>query len=145
MAQLQSLSIGGNTVADFIVEQGTETGTITGTQYSSTNPNGEAISGTVTWYWEKWNSGIVKCYGELTITDTTTAEQVNSITANLPSGLFISRLRPICSMSDWTIDNVYENPVTTDTLSQLRLAYWARKAATNIEHKFTVMIYGKWK
>lgn len=30
MAQLKSLSIGGNTVADFIVEQGTETGTTTG-------------------------------------------------------------------------------------------------------------------
>lgn len=144
MAQLQSLSIGGNTVADFIVEQGTETGTTTGIQYSSTNPSGQVISGTVTWYWEKWNSGIVKCYGELIITDTVTAEQVNSVIANLPSGLFISRLRPICSMSDWTIDNVYENPVT-DTLSQMRLAYWARKAATNIEHRFTVMIYGKWK
>lgn len=144
MAQLQSLSIGGNTVADFIVEQGTETGATTGTQYSSTSSSGEATSGTITWYWEKWNSGIAKCYGEFTITDTTTAEQVNSITANLPSGLFISRLRPICSMSDWTIDNIYENPVT-DTLSQVRLAYWARKAATNIEHKFAVMIYGKWK
>lgn len=144
MAQLQSLSIGGNTVADFIIKQGTETGTTTGIQYSSTNPNGETISGTVTWYWEKWNSGIVKCYGEFIITDTTTAEQVNSVIANLPSSLFVSRLRPICSMSDWTIDNVYENPVT-DTLSQVRLAYWARKAATNIEHRFTVMIYGKWK
>ena len=144
MAQLKSLSIDGNPVADFIVEQGAETGTTSGKQYSSTNSDGVTTSGTVTWYWEKWASGIAKCYGELVTTDSVTAEQVNSITADLPSGLFTSRLRPICSMSDWTIDNVYENPVS-DTLSQVRLAYWARKAASNIEHKFTIMIYGKWK
>lgn len=141
MAQLKSLSIGGNSVADFIVEQGHGETSATGDQYS---PSGNiTTSGSATWYWEKWNSGIAKCYGEISVEDTTTAGQVNSITANLPSGLFISRLRPVCSMSDWSIDNVYENPVT-DTLAQLRLAYWARAAAT-VQRKFAVVIYGKWK
>lgn len=144
MAQLKSLSINGSPVADFIVQQGTQTETATGTQYSSKSSSGEATSGSVTWYWEKWNSGIAKCYGEITVTDATTAGQVNTITANLPSNLFVSRLRPVCSMSDWTIDNVYENPVT-DILSQLRLAYFARGASSSIAHNFTVIIYGKWK
>ena len=41
MAQLQSLSIGGNTVADFVVEQGTSD----------------------IWTYRKWNSGIAECWG----------------------------------------------------------------------------------
>lgn len=143
MAQLKSLTIDGNPMADFIVEQGTETNTITGVQYSSSSSSGTATSGTVTWYWEKWNSGKAICYGEIIISDTTTAGQSNSLTADLPSGLFVSRLRPVCSMSDWTIDNIYENPAP-NKLSQLRLAYFAR-AAADIEHTFTVIMYGKWK
>lgn len=141
MAQLNSLSIGGSPVADFIVERGHEGTSAAGSQY---NASGNiTTSGSATWYWEKWNSGIAKCYGEISVEDTTTAGQVNSITADLPSGLFVSRLRPVCSMSDWSIDNVYENPVT-DTLSQLRLAYWARAAAT-VQRKFSVVICGTWK
>lgn len=141
MAQLKSLSILGKPVVDFIVEHGNEEASAAGSQYSTSG--NIATSGSATWYWEKWNSGTAKCYGEISVEDTTTAGQVNSITANLPSGLFISRLTPVCSMSDWTIDNVYENPAT-DTLSQLRLAYFAR-AAAKIQHKFAVVIYGKWK
>ena len=37
MAQLKSLTIDGNPMADFILEQGTETNTITGIQYSSSS------------------------------------------------------------------------------------------------------------
>lgn len=142
MAQVKTLNIDGSYVADFIVEQGTETVTCTGDQYSSSGRITTG-TGTTTWFWEKWNSGIAKCWGEFTIHDTVTANQYNALKAPLPSGLFKSRLMGICSMSDWTIDSTYDNS-RDNPLTEFQLVYWAARAST-ATRKFTVYMFGKWK
>lgn len=71
MAQLKSLSIGGNTVADFIVEQGT--------------------SGI--WTYRKWNSGIAECWGTAFISVLCKNQSgscwfTDDLAIALPTGLF---------------------------------------------------------
>lgn len=142
MAQVKTLNINGSDVADFIIEQGTETVTCKGDMYSSSG-RVTTGTGTTTWFWEKWNSGIAKCWGEFTVTDTTTANQYNALKAPLPRGLFKSRLMGLCSMSDWTIDSTYDN-TRDNLLTEFQLVYWAARASTSTR-KFTVYIYGTWK
>lgn len=142
MAQLNSLSIGGSPVADFIVERGTSSVAATGDQYTSSGRI-TITGGTAKWYWAKYNSGVVECWGELTISDTTTEGQYNAIKAALPSNLFKTRLMAICSMSDWTIDSTYDNS-RDNPLTEFQLVYWARKSNTT-DRKFTVHMYGTWK
>lgn len=53
MAQLQSLSIGGQPVADFVFEKGTYEGTYTALNKSQT----------IRWYYKKWANGDVELWG----------------------------------------------------------------------------------
>ena len=72
MAQLKSLTIDGNTMSDFIVEQGT--------------------SGI--WAYRKWNSGISECWGTASINvqfknQSGSAYFTDDLLIGLPTGLFI--------------------------------------------------------
>lgn len=132
MAQLQSLSIGGNTVADFIVEQGT--------------------SGT--WTYRKWNSGIAECWGFVTGPTLEKVEIINytTFTTALPSGLFVTRQCAYYSLGKnaWAMCTVYDNTSNdagySNDNNNIKTTIWWRVNDSSVHDiSFYVRVIGIWK
>lgn len=81
------LTINGNALADFVVEEKTTTMTCT-----------DSCGGTVAWRYRKWNSGVAECWGwrktnAISVSSTIVANAFygsNTISSPLPTGLFVS-------------------------------------------------------
>lgn len=138
MAQLKSLSIGGNTVADFIVEQGT--------------------SGI--WTYRKWNSGIAECWGRSsgTIDVTDVWWQSNEYTSgpigeNYPTAFTFTdipklqaTLRPTTSGgASWLFSETTSAGVTPTTTYTGDFKIIRPTQATSVGYLIDWYAIGKWK
>lgn len=126
MAQLQSLSIGGNPVTDFIVEQGT--------------------SGI--WTYRKWNSGIVEMYATPTANgakaDNLSVSNINSYKLPFILSGNISCNVNVFSLEGWKIRKIYPKQITNaNNLEVVMYTDLDVDTVTNIY--ISIRIIGHWK
>ena len=132
------VSFEGNTMADFVIETGTE-----------------AMGTNGTWYWRKWKSGRADCYGlrnygNMAITTAWGSLFMSEVfTQSLPSGLFASAPQHIDiavnragSDSGWIIGSSTQAPTASAT-GAFRVCRAISATASQLYISFNVI--GRWK
>lgn len=127
MAQLKSLTIEGNPMTDFVVEQGT--------------------SGN--WTYRKWASGISECWGTFNINvlfknESGSSYFTDDLSVSVPSGLFIENGVVNMNCQDyWSwIGRVYMQ-ISTESVN-FRLARGSNYT-TAFDTRVDISVKGKWK
>lgn len=127
MAQLKSLSIGGNTVADFIVEQGT--------------------SGI--WTYKKYNSGIVEMYATPMANgakaDNLSVSNINSYKLPFTLSGNVSCNVNVFSLEGWKIRKIYPKQITNANNLEVVMYTDPDQADTVTNIYISIIIIGRWK
>ena len=131
------ISIQGNNVIDFPIEEGTE-----------------AMGSNGTWYWRKWKSGRAECFGvrnfgNMAVTTAFgTLFQSSSLTQSLPTGLFVDTPEYIDmafrsgNYSGWVVKGTSE-AATKDAVGNFIVV---RPTSTNIQQvHIGFNVIGRWK
>lgn len=131
MAQLQSLSIGGNTVADFIIEQGTSD----------------------IWTYRKWNSGIVEMYATPmahgAVDDTQKDSNGKSLSVNAYTLPFTLHGEICCNVNcfspqGWKVQSVYPKLINSSN-NTIEIIMYTESETTISNVYISINIITHWK